>query len=187
MAGTLRSGPKRPSRASLKIALVGFMGSGKTSVGRRLAASLGFRFEDSDDRVAARAGRDVPEIFRAEGEAAFRREEGLALREILAGPPGLVCACGGGSLEDAANRAFIAASALVVWLHAPAPVCRGRVDAATRPLLDLRLRPEGAFEALFRARLSCYAEAADLAVGAEDTAERTARTIDEEIRRVITD
>jgi shikimate dehydrogenase len=187
MAGTLRSGPKRPSLRSLKIALVGFMGSGKTTVGRRLAASLGLRFADSDARVEERAGRAVPEIFRTSGESAFRREEALALREILSGPPGLVCACGGGSLEDAANRAFIAASAVVVWLHAPAAVCRARIDAATRPLLELRLGGEGAFEALFRARLSCYAEAADLAVGAEDTEERTARTIHEEIRRVITD
>jgi shikimate dehydrogenase len=187
MAGTLRSGPKRPSRGALKIALVGFMGSGKTAVGRLLAASLGLRFADSDARVEERAGRTVPDIFRTEGEAAFRREEGLALREILSGPPGLVCACGGGAVEDAANRAFIAASAVVVWLHAPAAVCRARIDAATRPRLDLRLRGEGAFEALFRARLSCYAEAADLVVGAEDTEERTARTIHEEIRRVIAD
>jgi shikimate kinase len=187
MAGTLRSGPKRPSWRSLKIALTGFMGSGKTAVGRRLAEALGFRFEDSDARVEALAGRTVPDIFRDEGEAAFRGLENRALREILSGPPHVVCACGGGSLEDAANRAFVAASALVVWLHAPAAVCRSRIDAATRPLLDIRLRSDEAFEALFRARLSCYAEAADLAVGSGESPELTARTVHEEIRRAVAD
>lgn len=187
MSGTLRSGPKRLSRRSLKIALVGFMGSGKTTVGRRLADALGFRFEDSDARVEALAGRTVPEIFRTEGEAAFRRLEGRALREILSGPPHLVCACGGGSPEDPANRAFLAASGVVVWLHAPAAVCRARVDAASRPLLA-RPGSEEAFEALFRARLSCYAEAADIAVGSGgETAELTVRTIHEEIRHAVTD
>jgi shikimate dehydrogenase len=186
MAGALRSGPKRPSRRSLKIALVGFMGSGKTAVGRRLAEALGFRFEDSDARVEALAGRSVPEIFRTGGQAAFRRDESRALRAILAGPPGVVCACGGGSLEDAANRAFVAASAVVVWLHAPAHVCRSRIDAASRPLLA-RLGTADAFEALFRARLSCYAEAADLAVGSEGSVESTARTVHEEIRRAVVD
>jgi len=187
MAGTLRSGPKRLSRRSLKIALVGFMGSGKTAAGRRLASALGFAFEDSDARVEKRTGRTVPEIFRTEGEAAFRHEESAALREILSGPPGVVCACGGGSLEEAGNRAFVSASAMVVWLHASAGVCRSRIDAATRPLLDLRLRSAEAFEALFRARLSCYAEAADIAVGSEEPEERTARTIYEEIHRVVAD
>jgi shikimate kinase len=187
MAGTLRSGPKRPSRGSLKIALVGFMGSGKTAVGRRLAGSLGFDFADSDARVERTMGRPVPEIFRTEGEAVFRREESRALREILGGPAGVVCACGGGSMESAENRALAADGALVVWLHAPAGVCRSRIDAATRPLLVSRAGSAAAFEALFQARLSCYAEAADLAVGSDGPEELTARTIHEEIRRVVAD
>src|SRR6516225_5616417 len=82
------AGPNAPVRA---LVLVGFMGAGKTSVGQALSAQLGWRFEDLDDRVEAREGRTVPEIFRDSGEAEFRRAEHAALRELLAesknGPP----------------------------------------------------------------------------------------------------
>jgi shikimate dehydrogenase len=187
MAAALYSIPKRFSRGALNVALVGFMGSGKTTVGRRLAEKLGLRFEDSDALVERRMGQSIPEIFRGPGEAAFREGESRALREILDGRTGVACACGGGSMERAENRALVARTAIVVWLHAPAGVCRSRIDAATRPLLDLRAGSAAAFEALFQARLSCYAEAADLAAGSDGPEELAARTIHEEIRRVVAD
>ena len=187
MAAALRSGPKPFSGGALKVALVGFMGSGKTTVGRRLADKLGLSFEDSDARVVRRMGRSIPEIFRGDGEAAFRAEESRVLREILGGPGSVVCACGGGSMESEENRVLAAAGALVVWLHAPADVCRSRIDAGTRPLLAMRVKSAAAFEALFQARLSCYAEAADLAVGSDGPEELAARTIHEEIRRIVAD
>ena len=187
MAAALRSGPKPFSGGALKVALVGFMGSGKTTVGRRLADKLGLSFEDTDAGVVRRTGRSIPEIFRGDGEAAFRAEESRVLREILGGPGSVVCACGGGSMESEENRALAAAGALVVWLHAPAGVCRSRIDAGTRPLLAMRARFAAAFEALFQARLSCYAEAADLAVGSDGPEELAARTIHEEIRRIVAD
>jgi shikimate dehydrogenase len=187
MAEALKAPPRRLSRRSLNVALVGFMGSGKTAAGRRLAQTLGLAFEDSDARVERRMGRPIPEIFGGEGEAAFRREESRALGEILEGRTGVVCACGGGSMESPENRALVAKSALVVWLHAPISVCLSRIDPGTRPLLGQGPGSEAAFEALFRARLSCYAEASDIAVGSDGSEELTARTIHEEIRRVVTD
>jgi shikimate kinase len=90
-------------------------------------------------------------------------------------------------MESPENRALVAKSALVVWLHAPVSVCLSRIDPGTRPLLDESPGAEAAFEALFRARLSCYAEASDIAVGSDGPVELTAGTIHEEIRRVIAD
>src|SRR2546423_14156771 len=82
------------------VILVGFMGAGKTSVGRALGDRLGWRFQDLDDRVRAREGRTVAEIFRESGETEFRRVEHAALRELLAetevGTP-MVLALGGGA------------------------------------------------------------------------------------------
>ena len=186
-AAALMSARRTLSRKSLNVALVGFMGSGKTTVGRLLAGELGLGFEDSDEWIERRTGRSIPEIFAREGEAFFREWEVRALREILGGRPGVVCACGGGSMESAANRAYASAHALVVWLHAAPAVCRARIDASTRPLLDTRLKSNAAFGELFRARVSCYAEASDIAVGSESSAETTARTIHEEIRRPVED
>jgi len=187
MAAALKTARAAPSRNGLNVALVGFMGSGKTTVGRLVAEGLGLGFEDSDEWIERRTGRSIPEIFAREGEAFFRDWEVRALREIFGGRTGVVCACGGGSMESAANRAVASANALVVWLHASPAVCRARIDASTRPLLDTRLKSGAAFEALFRARVSCYAEAADIAVGSEISEETTARTIHEEIRRPVED
>jgi shikimate dehydrogenase len=187
MATALKSARKRISRAGLNVALVGFMGSGKTTAGRLLAGELGLDFADSDEWIEQRTGRSVPDIFRRDGESFFRELETLVLSDILAGRGGVVCACGGGSMESGANRALAAANAVVVWLHAAPAVCRARIDAAPRPLIDGRPGSGMAFEELFRRRISCYAEAADIAVGSEAPADRTVRTIHEEIRRAVED
>ena len=187
MERALRSPGKDPSGGGPHIALVGFMGSGKTAAGRLLARRLGRAFLDTDEWVERRAGRAVSEIFRTEGEAFFRGLETDALKEIFAGPAGVVCACGGGSMQSAANRAVVAGRSTVVWLHASPAVCRARVDSSTRPLLDSRRMTAEAFEALFRTRISCYAEAADIVVGSETQEDRTVETIHEEIRRAIAD
>jgi shikimate dehydrogenase len=187
MERALKSGEKDLSRRPRNISLVGFMGSGKTSVGRLLAGRLGWDFHDSDEWIERRAGRSIPEIFRTEGEAYFRDLEAEALKELLAGRPGVVCACGGGSMQSGANRAAITGHSVVVWLHANLATCRSRVDASTRPLLNPGSMTEEAFGELFQTRISCYAEAADVVVGSETEADRTARVIYEEIHRVIAD
>jgi shikimate dehydrogenase len=169
------------------VSLVGFMGSGKTVAGRLLAEKSGWEFRDTDAWVESRTGQTIAEIFRSGGEALFRKLEKDALREIFDGKSGVICACGGGSIRDGENRALVAERSTVIWLHASLETCRGRIDASTRPLLDLRAGPERKFEDLFRARVSCYAEAADIVVSSEESEDRTVETIHEEIHRVLAD
>ena len=114
----------RPIRsASNAVFLVGFMGAGKTSVGRLLGQQLNWAFEDLDERVERRERRTVPEIFRESGEAAFRQAEHEALRSIveeLAGGALKVVALGGGAFVQERNAALLKSSGLpTVCLDAP--------------------------------------------------------------------
>ncbi|MYJ13529.1 MAG: bifunctional shikimate kinase/3-dehydroquinate synthase, partial [Acidimicrobiia bacterium] len=115
--------------------LVGMMGSGKSEAGRQLALLLGRRFVDCDELVAAAAGRSIPEIFEAEGEAGFRRRESVTLAETLTSAEPAVVATGGGVVTVAANRALLA-GAVVCWLRARPEVLARRIsDGSGRPLL----------------------------------------------------
>ncbi|MFZ0298329.1 MAG: shikimate kinase [Candidatus Sulfotelmatobacter sp.] len=102
--------------------LVGFMGAGKSSVGRALAEQLGWTFEDLDDRIEQREGRKVPEIFRDSGEAGFRRAEFTALKELmreLQATPERIVALGGGAFVQKENARLIEAGAVsTVFLDA---------------------------------------------------------------------
>jgi len=115
--------PVSPSGRPSTIFLVGFMGSGKTSVGRRLSRQLGWDFEDLDDRIQTREQRTIAEIFRESGEAEFRRAEHAALRALLAelaSSPRIV-ALGGGAFAQTKNAALLEESgAPVVFLDGPA-------------------------------------------------------------------
>jgi shikimate kinase len=104
--------PERPTR----VVLVGFMGSGKTSVGRLLARRLGYRFEDMDRRIERRAGRTIAAIFREDGEEAFREMEREEAR-ALARARGCVVAAGGGAFSRPETRALLQEGALTVWLR----------------------------------------------------------------------
>ena len=89
--------------AGRKIVLIGPMGAGKTSLGRRLATRLRWEFTDTDHALCARTGVDIPTIFAAEGEAGFRKREHDVLADILAEPRDMVVACGGGIVLKAEN------------------------------------------------------------------------------------
>ena len=126
--------PERRSR----VVLVGFMGSGKSAVGRVLARRLGYRFEDLDRRIEARAGRTIAQIFRDEGEDAFRRlerEEALAVSRLA----DRVVASGGGAFAQEATRAILQKGALTVWLRCDFERIVSRVPAdGSRPLAGNR-------------------------------------------------
>ena len=115
------------------------MGSGKTTVGKRIAQELGYSFVDSDDVVASAAGKTVREIFAQDGEAAFRKYESDAIRTVLTnGTASVVLATGGGAVISSENRSLISeAASHVVWLDASVEdlVVRTKSGAA-RPLLD---------------------------------------------------
>jgi shikimate kinase len=126
----------RPA-SSGHLVLVGMMGTGKTTVGRRLAARLGRPFVDSDDQVEARTGRTVRAIFETDGEAAYRRIESEALAEALGGEEPAVVAAAGGVVIDPVNRSLLAGAGTVVWLRADPALLASRVRSGThRPLLD---------------------------------------------------
>jgi shikimate kinase len=121
--------------------LIGLMGAGKTTVGERCAEQLDRSFVDTDELVEAHAQMSVAEIFETIGEDQFRALERAAVADVSASPIPLVIACGGGAVLDAASRARLRATGVVVWLQAPPAVLGARVadqeerDGATRPLV----------------------------------------------------
>ncbi len=116
--------------ADAPIYLVGFMGVGKSTVGRALAARLRWEFEDIDALVARAEGRAVEAIFRASGEGRFREAEWDALRS-LAGRKQIVVATGGGLFLGVAQRAFVRSHGVSCWLDAPLAVAAARIGAGT--------------------------------------------------------
>ena len=161
--------PDRPTR----VVLVGFMGSGKTSVGRVLARKLRYRFEDMDRRIEERTGRTVADIFRDDGEEAFRemeREEAQALTSL----PRRVVATGGGAFTRPATRALLQEGALTVWLRCDLERILSRIPAdGSRPLAANR----DIMPALLAEREPSY-RLADVTV---DTSRRTPREVVERI------
>ncbi len=140
------------------LALVGLMGAGKTTVGRRLAQALGRPFVDADAEIAAAASRSVEEIFAEHGECEFRRGERKVIARLLAGPPH-VLATGGGAFMDARTRALMKERAISIWLKAPLDVLMKRVMRRNdRPLLQ-ESDPRAVMERLMEERYPVYAEA----------------------------
>jgi shikimate kinase len=150
------------------IALVGMMGVGKSSVGRRLAAALDLPFYDADAEVERAAGRSVNDIFADLGEAAFREGERRVIGRLLEGPPH-VLATGGGAFMNAETRQLIKDKAVSVWLRADTAVLAKRLARkADRPLLKGPEPPAVVLERLARERDPIYAEA-DLKVETGET------------------
>jgi shikimate kinase len=120
-----------------RVLLVGFMGSGKTSAGRLVADRLGWRFVDFDDEIVKEAGASIPEIFRNEGEAAFRaREAGVAQRLLT--EKGVVLASGGGWGAVPGRLTGLPRGTESFWLKVTAPtvIARAAGEPGSRPLLD---------------------------------------------------
>jgi shikimate kinase len=149
------------------VVLVGLMGVGKTTVGRRLAKELHRPFADVDEQVELRAGLTVPAIFRDLGETRFRALEAEVLAALVGRDVPLVLAAGGGAVAGDRNRAALAASgAYVVWLRASAGFLAGRTDATHRPLLAAG-DPETTLARLLAERAPLYEQVADVAVDVE--------------------
>lgn len=147
--------PPRPSARHERIVLVGFMAAGKTTVGRMLAARLGWEFVDTDALVEAHEKRTIEELFRTEGEGYFREREWEVLQEALSRPR-VVIATGGGLYLAETHQAAIRGRALAVWLDTPFASIWERCRAATeRPLAGTR----EALEQLYAARRERYAKA----------------------------
>jgi shikimate kinase / 3-dehydroquinate synthase len=141
-----------------QLLLWGFMGAGKSTTGRLVAAQRGVAFVDLDERIAAAEGMSIAEIFTTRGEAAFRALEARHLAELLDGPAVRVVALGGGTLLDASLRARALAEAFVVVLEVDRDSALARVSVAERPLLgaDPAEDPAARAERLLAARASAY-------------------------------
>lgn len=154
------------------IVITGFMGTGKTTVAKKVAERLGRTFIDTDEKIVEQAGKSIPEIFAQDGEAVFRHHERRVCR-FYAGQSGYVIATGGGMLVDDENRRVMLASGLVVCLMASKAAIRERLAGQTgRPLFS------GDWEALYDRRAEAYA-------AIPHQIDTTSRTPDEVVEEVI--
>jgi shikimate kinase len=159
-------------RLDKTLVLVGMMGAGKTSVGRRLAHVLGVPFRDADAEIELAAGCTVNDIFERFGEPAFRAGERKVIARLLREPPH-VLATGGGAFMDAETRERIRREAISIWLRAPVDLLLERVlRKDTRPLLRNTDR-RAALERLLTERGPFYAEA-DIMIESDDGPHDTA-------------
>ena len=142
------------------MAIIGYMGSGKTAVGHPLARTLGWQFVDLDRVIVMATGSEVPEIFRASGEEHFRNLEHRALLEALDGTRKRVVACGGGIILRPENRRLLERAA-TVFLKEEIETLYDRTRGDDRPLRADSLE---AFERRYAGRLPLYEEVADLKV-----------------------
>lgn len=148
------------------LVLVGMMGAGKTTVGRRIASRLGRQFIDSDEEIERAAQMTIPEIFEQRGEAEFRAGEMRVIARLLK-EKNIVLATGGGAFVNADTRALVKAEAVSVWLKADLDTLFERVSRrSNRPLLKTA-DPRGTLEKLIAERYPIYEEA-DLTVLSRD-------------------
>ncbi|MBD3161399.1 MAG: shikimate kinase [Candidatus Eisenbacteria bacterium] len=167
-----------PSLPAPNLALIGFMGSGKTSVGRALGGRIGLRFFDLDEILEAQEGMSVEGIFRARGEPYFRARE-TALFGRLCGGRDQIIGCGGGTLLDPGNRTLLRDRCYSIWLRASLAEILRRVEAPGAPVRPLLLGSERdrVVRDLLHRRQPLY-ERADLVV---DTDAREVEQVVEEI------
>ena len=161
------------------VAIVGYMGSGKTTVGRLLARALGWDFVDLDREISRRSGRSIPEIFETSGEDHFRDLEHLALLTTLDGARKRVIACGGGIVERPENRERLA-EVTTVFLREDTGVMFSRTRCSRRPLRGAGRKE---FERRYERRLPLYREVADFEVAVGG---RSVQAVAKEIEQWIT-
>jgi shikimate kinase len=167
----------------MNLILIGYRGTGKTAVGRRLSEAVSWPWADADELIERRAGRSIAALFAASGEEAFRDLESQVVRELAAGD-GVVLALGGGAVLRAENRAALRGRGTVVWLRAtPETIVRRLADDATTPARRPNLTATGGaseVRALLAARTPVYAAMADVTI---DTDERSVDDVVTEVLR----
>ncbi len=179
LPGLLKKGLTCAHGVRRNIALIGFMGSGKSSAGRELASLRGMEFIDTDELIEKRMHMDISEIFSSLGEERFREIESETLMS-LRGLDNIVISCGGGIVLRPENRRFIAEETTCFWLYTTPEESLARITDNSRPLLSGDNRLEKA-RALFETRKPLYAQACDALVISEINPALTAGHINEEI------
>jgi shikimate kinase len=148
------------------IVLIGFMGCGKSSIGRRLAKRMNYGFLDSDDLIIARAqGTSISQLFAEEGEERFRDRETAELRELV-DAKNILLATGGGAILREENRELLHRIGRIVWLHADPEILFERASRNNkRPLLNVE-NPRRSFNALLESRIPIYEAISDIQIDA---------------------
>ncbi|MGH6815540.1 MAG: shikimate kinase [Hyphomicrobiaceae bacterium] len=153
-----KAAPVRAALGTRPLVLIGLMGCGKSSVGRRLAAALEIGFADADEEIERAAGKSISDIFAEHGEADFRDGERRVIARLL-NRGAQVLATGGGAFMNAQTRAAIERAGISIWLKAELPVLMSRVMRRdNRPLLKTA-DPEARMRELMRVRYPVYAQA----------------------------
>jgi shikimate dehydrogenase len=183
--GGLLASPRAAYSAGRKIALIGLMGAGKSSVGRALATLAGLPFVDSDREIEREAGMPISEIFAREGESSFRALETRILDRITSRPEPVALSAGGGAAAAEANAAFLRERCATIWLYVSPSTAAARTGSGSaRPLLA-GTDPEARLASLEAQRRFAYASASELVISTESRVPReVAEAIYEEIRHL---
>jgi len=155
------------------VALIGFMGVGKTSVGKLLAQRLGKSYIETDSLIVKKAGKSIPRVFKEDGEIAFREREIEVVKELVLNE-GLVIDCGGGVVLNKINIDRLKQKAVVVWLTAsPSIILKRTADGDWRPLLNQNKGIAG-IKSMIRLRKPFYEQAAEIKI---DTSEMNMESV----------
>lgn len=151
-----------PARGQGNLVLIGYMGTGKSSVGRLIARFAHMHFVDTDDLIVEKAGKSIPEIFAAEGMEHFRQLETQVLRDLAGTPKGVVIATGGGIVTRPENVPLLHALGTIVWLTADEAVIFERVSRnRNRPMLHTE-NPRETMNKLLEERLPLYRDLGEI-------------------------
>lgn len=173
------------TRRKTHIALIGFMGVGKTTLGRLLAEEMGYEFVDTDHVIEKLSGKTTEEIFEYHGERAFRGLETAVIQKIFKNSYPKVVSLGGGAVMDETNCAVVREKCLVIWIWASVQSAINRLDFYTRPLLKSSDTVKKA-ESLMEERRPRYARLADLVINSEqETVQELVRRIKDEMDQAI--
>lgn len=154
--------------------LCGFMGCGKTTVGKLLADKMNSEFYDMDEYIVKREGLRIPEIFSEKGESYFRETETAVIRELE--EKGGVIACGGGAMLKKENADIASADGIVVYIEAPFEVCYKRIAGdKNRPIVMSNTKEE--LEFIYGSRVPVYKKNSSVSVSGEGSAEEIAERI----------
>ncbi len=175
-----------PQKTPKHVALIGFMGAGKSTVAPLLAKQLGMPVVEADEVLEQKCGATVPQIINEKGEAFFREKEHEVLQEILASPTPSIISCGGGAVTQPELSKLLKENSIVVWIYASPEKCVSRIHVPSRPILARHENPLQAAKDIFEKRKFLYAKTAWMLVSSNTrTPEQVAQFVYEEVSKVL--